>query len=130
KPDNVLVDGKRVCVADFGVAAAVRGAAPRDSFLTIETPAPEIEREMTAVGTLVGTPAYMSPEQLAGEPADARSDQYSFAVALYEALYGKRPFHDAKNANALALAIADGKVKPPPGPPLWLRAVVDRKSVV
>ena len=42
---------------------------------------------------LCGTPAYMAPEQLAGGPADALSDQYAFCVALWEALYGQRPFH-------------------------------------
>src|SRR5262249_38508648 len=47
---------------------------------------------MTQTGALLGTPIYMSPEQLEGSPADARSDQFALCVAMYEALYGERPF--------------------------------------
>ena len=78
KPDNVLVarDGCAK-VTDFGLA---RGARPPDG-----GSAPPAERDIS------GTPAYMSPEQRAGGVLDARSDQYSFAVTLFEALYGELP---------------------------------------
>ncbi len=74
KPDNVLVshDG-RVQVTDFGLARPARAVAGETS-------------------PLIGTPAYMAPEQLDGARADARTDQFAFCVALYEALLGRRPF--------------------------------------
>lgn len=78
KPDNVLItnDG-RAKVTDFGLARAVR----------------KLDTAATAEGSreISGTPAYMSPEQREGAVLDARSDQYSFAVTLFEALYGVRP---------------------------------------
>ena len=86
KPTNTLVrrDG-RVLVTDFGVASLSNGE--RD--LGWETSAVS---EITFVGRRVGTPAYMAPEQYAMDVVDARADQFSFCVALWEALYGERPF--------------------------------------
>jgi len=86
KPDNILVgDDGRVRVVDFSLARPVEGH-----------PSPQgdgpHDLARTRAGALVGTPLYMSPEQIDGQPADARSDQFSFCVTLYEALYRARPF--------------------------------------
>jgi len=104
KPDNVLVgnDG-RVRVMDFGLARLRPGEttepdrqsdpaiADGGSVPSIEARSP-LSAPLTEVGTVIGTPAYMAPEIGDGALADARSDQFSFGVALYEALYRARPF--------------------------------------
>jgi tetratricopeptide (TPR) repeat protein/predicted Ser/Thr protein kinase len=87
KPDNVLVgDDGSVRVADFGLARAIdEPVAAQEGSST-----PSGER-LTRTGAVVGTPRYMAPEQIGGRPADPRADQYSFCVALWEALFGEHP---------------------------------------
>jgi Tol biopolymer transport system component/predicted Ser/Thr protein kinase len=94
KPENVLVreDG-RVQVTDFGLAHGVRGDEPSSA----QAPANPngsglLGVPVTVTAELVGTPQYMAPEQHRREPTDARTDQFSFSVALYEALCGHAPF--------------------------------------
>jgi tetratricopeptide (TPR) repeat protein len=89
KPDNVMVgDDCRVRVMDFGLACAVdeRATSVSDGFDSPTSPV-----VVTITGAQLGTPAYMAPEQRADGVADARSDQFSFCVSLYEALFGTRP---------------------------------------
>jgi len=112
KPENVMIgqDG-RARVVDFGLARMVAepervGAGGTDSSLS--------QPRLTQAGSLLGTPIYMAPEQLRGQEADARSDQFGFCVALHEALCGCRPF-GANSVSALLAAIARGPASPPPG---------------
>ncbi|HEY6035617.1 MAG TPA: protein kinase, partial [Kofleriaceae bacterium] len=82
---------------------------------------------MTFAGRRVGTLVYMAPEQYAGAPVDGRADQFSFAVALWESLYGARPF-TGKGA-ALATAMAAGEITKPPADttvPRWIEPVLRR----
>jgi serine/threonine-protein kinase len=77
KPENILLDEGHAIVADFGVARAITAAADSD---------------LTQAGMLVGTPAYMSPEQANALPLDGRSDIYALGCVLYEMLAGRPPF--------------------------------------
>jgi len=130
KPDNVMIGGDslrsyRVVVTDFGLARAI-GEAQSSPPIPSE-PSP-LASEVTNAGALLGTPAYMSPEQLMGRTADARSDQFGFAVMLWEGLFGRRPFAGA-NAYELAAAILGGAIRPPArchGVPAGLRRIVER----
>ena len=98
KPENVLVDRHdRPRVADFGLSRAPGDPAdePEGSTDGATTPlsAPShLSTPLTATGGVLGTLSYMAPEQHAGAAVDARSDQFSFCVALHEALHGERPF--------------------------------------
>lgn len=107
KPANVLIDRKgRIAVTDFGIAGV--GETPTtgaDSATLPGNPA------MTQAGAIMGTPAYMSPEQFRGEKTDARTDQFSFAVALYEALFRETPFA-AESIEELKAAVILGTLRP------------------
>jgi serine/threonine protein kinase len=83
---------------------------------------------ITQTGAMLGTPAYMAPEQFRGLPIDARADQFSFCVALYETLYGERPFA-GRTFNELMESVLRSEVLPPPADtrvPSWVRNVVLR----
>ena len=72
-----------------------------------------LDLSLTATGAVLGTPAYMAPEQHLGRVADARSDQFGFCVALWESLHGVRPFRGESYAET-ALAVLAGKIEAPP----------------
>ena len=105
KPDNVLVgDDGRIRVTDFGLAAAKPGESSEFH--------PIGDVNLTTSGSVLGTPAYMAPEQFAGGNIDSRTDQFNFCVALYEALYGERPF-EGKTFEELGDNVAAGKMRTP-----------------
>ena len=128
KPDNVLVgnDG-RVRVTDFGLARVITEAEATPELPDSNGPLPLLASQLTRTGALLGTPAYMAPEQLRGGEADAKSDQFGFCIALYEALYGDRPFAGS-TLPELEQAMLRGAVRPlsKKSVPAWLRRVVLR----
>ena len=126
KPDNVMVEpprtsmAPRVRVMDFGLAFSAK-ARSED--------APEAGDELdglTRPGAMMGTPAYMSPEQFRNQSIGPASDQFSFCIALYEALEGERPFA-AGSLEELSVNVTTGRARTPrAGVPAWLRGVVQR----
>ena len=116
KPDNVLIgrDG-RVRVTDFGLARLETGSTLQHPVVAELTDSKEVGTSlaMTATGAMVGTPAYMAPEQFERGTVDALSDQFSFCVALYEAIWGSRPFSGSTLAE-LAAKVVEGRHDEPP----------------
>jgi eukaryotic-like serine/threonine-protein kinase len=129
KPENVLVgkDG-RPRVSDFGLARV--DERPSSPIVSIGGTS-SLDTPMTMTGALMGTPAYMAPEQLEGSTADARSDQFAFCVVAWECLFGKRPFAGATIA-ALALAVERQELQRPTRTevPPRVRDVIERGLAV
>jgi eukaryotic-like serine/threonine-protein kinase len=122
KSANVIVTAeRRVKVLDFGLAKKVSGAE-----LSLATTQQESGISLTERGTVVGTIAYMAPEQLRGDTADARSDLWAFGVMLYEMCAGARPFQGRSSFEVSSNIINH----PPMSFPLTvspaLRAVIER----
>ncbi len=114
KPANVMVDDEgRTLVMDFGLVRRV-GEEPSTTTRLVEAELAQVVDELTKTGAIVGTPAYMAPEQYAGGTLDARTDQFAFCIALWEALYGERPFPE-KNMAGMVHAKSRGRYATPKG---------------
>jgi serine/threonine-protein kinase len=122
KPDNIMVLAGRAGgtetakLVDFGIAKAVEG---------------EPGQRVTRTGFVVGTPEYMSPEQLAGDPVDGRTDQYALALVFYRMLTGRLPFEGGSLQETLVKRLTDpprplAEVRPELRFPAGLQAVLDR----
>ncbi|MBK9965340.1 MAG: serine/threonine protein kinase [Holophagales bacterium] len=95
KPSNVLLDGSgSLLLADFGLAKNTA-----------------VSSELTVAGMVVGTPAYMAPEQAVGRPVDARADQYALGIVAFELLTGRTPF---RSESPFAILDKHLRVAPPP----------------
>jgi serine/threonine-protein kinase len=118
KPGNILVTASGVKLLDFGLAKIGTVSAPAASDATTQT------MSLTEAGTVLGTAAYMSPEQAKGEPADARSDIFSFGLVLYEMVSGRRAFSRNSAVETMA-AILHMELEPLEVPPA-LQSIVTR----
>jgi len=107
KPENVIVRSDGVAkVLDFGIARRMTS--------DIDPNGPTVDsdefRTLTEAGALVGTPAYIAPEQLRGEPQDGRADQFAWGVVAYECMVGESPWGETANLVAVIAAIAGKEV--------------------
>ncbi len=98
KPDNILLSGGTAVVTDFGIAKAISAAR------TLDAHAPASGDSTLQVGSSIGTPAYMAPEQAVGESVSFRADLYSWGVVAYELLAGAHPFAGKTGTSQLIAA--------------------------
>lgn len=129
KPGNIKIDPSgRIKILDFGLAKAIvekqPGGHSEAPTLPIGTPA----EHRTQEGMILGTPAYMSPEQARGQATDKRTDVWAFGVCLYEALCGQRPFAGESATDLLANILREQPdwTKFPAGVPVHLRSILRR----
>jgi len=120
KPANVFITNEGIVkILDFGIAKLVESVPPGEADTLTHAPT-----GATDLGRVLGTMAYMSPEQARGMPVDPRSDIFSFGVVLYEMLSGRRPFRGETATDTVAAIIKDDPPPLPEGVPAALQGVV------
>ena len=125
KPANaILGDDGRVRVMDFGLARGLDGSEPivPPQAMGGSGSVHSLSDPLTEAGHVMGTPAYMAPEQFKRPGTDASTDQYAFCVALFEALYNQRPFRPGVEAKANKDLIVPEEHDVPP----WLLRIIER----
>ena len=105
KPGNIMLTKTGAKLMDFGLAKQAVASATAASGLTATAKTPQGSQPLTAQGTVVGTFQYMSPEQIEGKEADARSDIFALGAVLYEMVTGKRAFEGKTPASAMAAVL-------------------------
>ena len=105
KPGNIMLTKSGAKLMDFGLAKSVPRADGPASGLSMTVSTPAVSHPLTAQGTVLGTFQYMSPEQIEGREADARSDIFSLGAVLYEMLTGKRAFEGKTMASVMAAVL-------------------------
>jgi eukaryotic-like serine/threonine-protein kinase len=114
KPENIVItegrDGETAKVLDFGLAKLFEG---------------NVEAQLTSSGTIVGTPYYMSPEQIQGQELDGRSDVYALGAIMYECLVGKPPFEAPNPVGILSKHLSEEPLRPSARSPLSVPAEAD-----
>ncbi|HEU4732388.1 MAG TPA: protein kinase [Kofleriaceae bacterium] len=128
KPENVMMtrDGRAI-VTDFGLARADDVIDPRGSTAAVDPAGPPPNPNLTETGAILGTPAYLAPEQMTGEAVDARIDQFTWGVMAWELLTGVRPFPVAFASRLDAIRVG---VTPPPTMPRHIAAALARAMAV
>ena len=127
-PAQALEIARRLDAAVDRDATIELGGSGRAVTRTPATPNTYLSMKLTQTGAMLGTPAYMAPEQFASARTDERTDQFSFCVALYEAIYEQRPFA-GETFQALMTSVTTGDVRPAPAKPSipgWLRRALLR----
>jgi serine/threonine protein kinase len=108
KPSNLKVTPEgRVKILDFGLAKALSSTSDR---APADSDSPTISMGMTQAGVILGTAAYMAPEQIKGKEADRRADIWAFGIVLYELLTGERPFQGSDSTEIMARAVTSEPV--------------------